>query len=98
MVDTQDLKEVRRNLKEATQAADTLSGIIFKSPCRLIDRSRKKAPVISNCKACGVCVQLGCPALGKDGEGRAVIDAASCIGCGQCVQSCAFGCIESRED
>ena len=98
VVDTQDLKEVRRNLKEATQAADTLSVIIFKSPCRLIDRSRKKAPVISNCKACGVCVQLGCPALGKDGEGRAVIDAASCIGCGQCVQSCAFGCIESRED
>ena len=49
-------------------------------------------------KACGVCVQLGCPALGKDADGHAVVDAASCIGCNQCVQSCAFGCIKSRED
>lgn len=98
VVDAQDLKAVRDSLWEATRAADTLSVIIFKSPCRLIDRSRKKAPVVSECKACGICVQLGCPALGKDGEGRAVIDAASCIGCGQCVQSCAFGCIQSRED
>ena len=45
-----------------------------------------------------MCVQLGCPALGKDADGHAVVDAASCIGCNQCVQSCAFGCIKSRED
>lgn len=93
VVNSQDLKEVRRNLKETTKAIDTLSVIVFKSPCRLIDRSKKPAPVIKDCTGCGVCVQLGCPALGKDTEGHAVIDAASCIGCDQCLQSCAFGCI-----
>ena len=98
VVDAQNLKEVRRNLKEATQAADTLSVLIFKSPCRLIDRTRSKPVEVRECKACGVCVQLGCPALGKDADGHAVVDAASCIGCNQCVQSCAFGCIKSRED
>lgn len=98
VVDAQNLKEVRRNLKEATQAADTLSVIIFKSPCRLVDRSRKPAVTVTDCRACGVCVQLGCPALGRDAEGRAIVDAESCIGCGQCVQSCAFGCIKGEED
>ena len=98
VVDAQNLKEVRRNLKEATQAADTLSVLIFKSPCRLIDRTRNKPVEVHECKACGVCVQLGCPALGKDADGCAVVDPASCIGCNQCVQSCAFGCIKSRED
>lgn len=93
VVNSQDLKEVRRNLKEATQAQDTLSVIVFKSPCRLIDRSKKSAPAIKDCRACGVCVQIGCPALGKDKDGHAVIDAASCIGCDQCLQNCAFGCI-----
>lgn len=93
VVNSQDLKEVRRNLKEATDACDALTVIVFKSPCRLIDRTRKPAPQIKDCKACGVCVQLGCPALGKDGDGRAVIDPSSCIGCDQCLQSCAFGCI-----
>ena len=96
VVDAQNLKEVRRNLKEATAAADTLSVIIFKSPCRLIDRTRHKAPVITDCKGCGVCVSIGCPALGKDDAGRAVIDTDNCIGCDQCVQNCAFGCIKSR--
>ena len=95
-VDSQNLKEVRRNLKEATQAQETLTVIIFKSPCRLIDRSRHTPPTITDCKACGICVSIGCPALGKDEEGRAVIDQASCIGCDQCVQNCAFGCIKSN--
>lgn len=97
VVDAQNLKEVRRNLKEATSATDTLTVIIFKSPCRLIDRTKHKAPVIKDCKACGVCVNLGCPALGKDDQGHAVIDVNNCIGCDQCVQNCAFGCIVSRK-
>ena len=93
VVDSQNLKEVRRALKECTSATDTLSVIIFKSPCRLIDRSRKPAPKIVDCKACGVCVQIGCAALGKDEDGKACIDETQCIGCDQCLQNCAFGCI-----
>ncbi|MBP3885201.1 MAG: 4Fe-4S binding protein [Olsenella sp.] len=95
-VDAQNLKEIRRALKEAISHADKLSVIIFKSPCRLIDRTRRPAPTIRDCRACGACVQIGCPALGRDEQGHAVIDPNQCIGCDQCVQSCPFGCIQKE--
>jgi indolepyruvate ferredoxin oxidoreductase alpha subunit len=93
-VDAQNLKEVRRALKDATAHTDRLSVIIFKSPCRLIDRTRRPAPKIADCRACGTCIKIGCPALGRDAEGRAVIDENQCIGCDQCAQSCPFDCIK----
>lgn len=96
LVDPQDLSAVRTALKETTSAHDTLSVIVFKSPCRLIDRSKGVVPTITECRKCGVCIQIGCPALGKDDEGRAVIDRNQCIGCNQCVQSCPFGCISKE--
>ena len=93
LVDAQDLKAVRTALKEATRATDKLSVIVFKSPCRLVDRSRKPMPTIHDCRRCGTCIRIGCPALGKDETGHPVIDPVQCIGCGQCAQSCPFGCI-----
>lgn len=93
LVDAQDLSAVRTALKEATQARDTLSVIVFKAPCRLVDRARGTVPAVKDCRACGICVQIGCPALGKDAQGRAVIDPNQCVGCDQCVQTCPFGCI-----
>ena len=92
-VDAQDLKAVRAALKAATKATDKLSVIIFKSPCRLVDRSRRPMPTITGCRRCGTCVNIGCPALGKDETGHPVIDPTQCIGCGQCAQACPFGCI-----
>ena len=92
-VNSQDLDSVKTALKDATRNTDTLSVIVFHSPCRLIDRTRKPAPTISDCKACGKCVRIGCPAIGTDENGCAVIDKNQCIGCDQCVQTCPFGCI-----
>ena len=93
-VDAQDLKAVRSALKEATSHTERLSVIVFKAPCRLIDRSREEPPTIHDCRACGVCIQIGCPALGRDADGHATIDPTMCVGCNQCVQSCPFGCIQ----
>jgi indolepyruvate ferredoxin oxidoreductase alpha subunit len=93
-VDSQDRIAVRTALKAAVANEDELSVIIFKSPCRLVDRTRKPAPVITDCRRCGQCISIGCPALGKDADGRAAIDPVQCIGCGQCVQSCPFGFIQ----
>ncbi len=95
-VDAQDAKSIRAALKEAVSHTDRLSVLIFRSPCRLIDRTRKAMPAITDCRACGSCIQIGCPALGKDDEGHAVIDPNQCIGCGQCAQSCPFGCISKE--
>ncbi len=97
-VDPNDAKAVRAALKAAA-ANEELSVIVFRSPCVLIDRIRK-APyeVAAACTACGVCSTLGCPAISKDPElGVAFIDEGSCIGCGQCAQYCAFGCIVSTD-
>ena len=96
-VDAQDAAAIRTALRAAVANADQLSVIIFKSPCRLVDRTRKPAPTIKDCRACGTCIRIGCPALGRDASGKAVIDTNQCIGCDQCVQSCPFGCI-TKED
>ncbi len=98
-VDAQDLDAVRAALKSAFDAPDALSVRIFCAPCRLVDRTRKPALQVGECRACGLCVKLGCPAIGADAEGHAAIDAARCIGCGQCAQVCPFGCIgKGKED
>lgn len=89
----QDYAAVKDALKRATSATDKLSVLVFHSPCRLIDRSREASAVVSDCRACGKCVRIGCPAIGKDEAGHAVIDPVQCIGCGQCIQVCPFGCI-----
>ena len=94
VVDAQDAAAIRTALKQAISHDDKLSVIIFKAPCRLVDRTRKPMPAIRDCRRCGRCVQIGCPALGRDETGHAVIDPSQCIGCGQCAQSCPFGCIQ----
>ena len=96
-VDSQDAHAVRRALRDAVANADRLSVIVFRSPCRLVERTRGTLPTVTDCRACGACLKIGCPALGRDTEGRAVIDPAQCVGCDQCAQSCPFGCISKRE-
>ena len=96
-IDAQDAASIRKALRTAVKHTDKLSVLIFRSPCRLIDRSTHKAPTIEACRKCGTCIQIGCPALGKAADGSATIDVNQCIGCNQCVQSCPFGCIKRGE-
>lgn len=94
VVDPNDRDAVREAFKAAREAADELSVIIFKRPCVLLERTRQEPYFIASCTGCGVCVTLGCPAIGKDVEtGLSYIDALSCIGCGQCAQYCRFNAI-----
>lgn len=97
LVDPHDAKAVREALKTATKdQASELSVIVFKAPCVLLHRERKPYYFVNaDCRACGVCTGLGCPAISKDMEsGFASIDSMQCIGCGQCAQYCGFGAIE----
>lgn len=94
LVNSQNLKAVRNALAEAVKS-DELSVIVFKSPCVLLEKKRNPVSIVTDaCHACGVCLTIGCPALGKDEHGKATIDPVLCIGCGQCAQNCPFGCIE----
>lgn len=93
-VDPNDLQAVRDAFKDARGNADTLSVIIFKRPCVLLERQRQEAYFITSCTGCGVCLTLGCPSIGRDTQtGLAYIDTDSCIGCGQCAQYCRFNAI-----
>lgn len=97
LVNPHSADDVRGALKTATsEQANELSVIVFKAPCVLLHRERKPHYFVNgNCRACGVCTTLGCPALSKDAEtGLASIDTVMCIGCGQCAQYCAFEAIE----
>lgn len=97
-VDPMDLKAVRDALASAT-AFDGLSVIVFVSPCALLTKERKPALLVKqDCRSCGVCSLIGCPAIVRDaGSGKASIDEMQCVGCGQCSQVCAFGCIVEKE-
>lgn len=97
LVDPHDMRAVREALALATKdQADQLSVIVFKAPCVLLHRERKPYfNVNADCRACGICTSLGCPAISRDPEtGIAAIDPAQCIGCGQCAQYCGFSAIE----
>lgn len=94
VVDPNDLAATRQAFKEARDRADELSVIIFKRPCVLLERERQTPYFIASCTGCGVCLTLGCPAIGKDPEnGLSYIDTDACIGCGQCAQYCRFDAI-----
>ena len=97
-IDPNDALAVRRALKEAVATVE-LSVLVFRSPCVLIDRNREPAYAVGEaCTACGVCSTLGCPAIAKDpANDHALIDAAQCIGCGQCAQYCAYRAIAQPE-
>ncbi|MGE5495493.1 MAG: indolepyruvate ferredoxin oxidoreductase subunit alpha [Burkholderiales bacterium] len=96
IADPYDLKGLETALKEET-AREELSVIIVKRPCVLLDKKVKHEPYIVNdkCRACGVCLRLGCPAIEKSQNGMK-IDGAVCTGCGLCSGVCAFGAIEAR--
>lgn len=97
LVNPHDAKAVRNALRVATKdQAEELSVIVFKAPCVLLHRKREPYYFVNaECRSCGVCTTLGCPAISKDPDsGMAAIDSAQCIGCGQCAQYCTFSAIE----
>jgi indolepyruvate ferredoxin oxidoreductase, alpha subunit len=95
VVDPHDLAAVQHALAEET-ASSELSVIIFRAPCALLLKEHPGAYAVDEdaCTKCGVCIQLGCPAIGKDElTSRAVIDVSVCVGCMQCVQVCRYHAI-----
>ena len=92
IVDAYDVKSVEAAVKKAI-ATDEVSVIIAQRPCALLDKSKKPTAEVTNCKSCGICMRLGCPAISM-GENGVVIDQNQCTGCGVCVQVCPFHAIE----
>ena len=92
IVDAYDVKAVEKVVKEAT-ASEEVSVIIAQRACALLDKSKQPVVTVENCKNCGVCMRLGCPAIRKGANGIE-IDPLQCRGCNVCVQVCPFGSIK----
>jgi len=68
VVDSYDLGSIKKNLEEALKE-DKLAVIIARRPCVLLEK-RENIPFSvgkEECVGCGLCLQLGCPALHLQG-------------------------------
>ena len=93
VTDSYDLGDLEKIIKEET-ARDGVSVIVAKRPCALLDRNYPPACTVEDCRRCGMCFRLGCPAIEKQADGSAKINAALCVGCGLCAKVCHFGAIK----
>ena len=90
-----DIKTLEKVIKEEV-AKDEVSVIITKTPCVLLDKSKKPVYIAhpDKCKKCGMCMKPGCPAMTKNADGTVRIDDTMCTGCGLCETLCKFDAIE----
>jgi indolepyruvate ferredoxin oxidoreductase alpha subunit len=101
--DAFDVKSVKETIEKAWQLEGAAIAVIS-GECRLqwLRQRRKDVRPVTQvdahrCNACGLCLQLGCPALGlgPDGE-KTEIDQISCNSCGLCGQVCARQAITAK--
>jgi len=90
-----DIATLEKVVKEEV-ARDEVSVIITKSPCVLLDKSKKPVYIAhpDKCKKCGMCMKPGCPAMTRNADGTIKIDDTMCTGCGLCETLCKFNAIE----
>lgn len=91
VVDPFDQKETQAALKEET-ARESVSVIIMRRACALLVKEKRRPAEIKDCRACGTCMGLGCPALKRVGK-LVEVDKSLCVDCGLCVKICPFGAI-----
>ncbi len=98
VVDSYDLSACRSAIEEEL-AAEEPSVIISRRPCVLLKYVKHQAPLSvekDQCRGCKACMKIGCPAISFR-EGKAVVDATQCTGCGVCGQLCKFGAMKEGE-
>lgn len=97
-VDAYDLAGLESALRAATTCGEA-AVVIAKQPCVLLPGrvGGDSYQISDDCKFCKMCMKLGCPAI-EQKEGRVIISAALCNGCGVCLQVCKFGAIKKAGD
>lgn len=96
-----------KSVKEAIEKAFTLKGtviLVISGECRLQwlrEHKKQVRPATTvdpeRCNGCGICLGLGCPALGLGPDGKKTeIDQILCNSCGLCGQVCARQAIKGE--
>jgi indolepyruvate ferredoxin oxidoreductase alpha subunit len=107
-VDPYDLESVEVALRDCLDNAGP-AVIISRRECALLPAARKQWMALAvseeRCNGCGLCFQVGCPAIVKSndldkktGRAKARIDPLLCTGCEICAQVCARKAIAFREE
>lgn len=92
-VDAADYKAVERAIKDEV-GLPGLGVIVAQAPCVLTVKDRGPGRVVvdkDRCNLCGLCLDVGCPALAPDEVAVRITDA--CTGCGLCVDLCRRGAL-----
>jgi indolepyruvate ferredoxin oxidoreductase alpha subunit len=88
---------LRDKIKELMEK-DALSVLIVRYPCRVLNRKKEPAPIFESaeCKKCGACLKVDCPAIHAAQTGNIVLEQDLCAGCNVCVSACKFGALKKR--
>lgn len=95
VVDPYDLSATEGALREASGISGP-AVVIARRPCALLPRARAGDTcrvLEERCTGCGLCLELGCPAMRTTRDRRPAIAASVCAGCGVCARVCRSGAI-----
>ena len=99
-VDGYEVKAIRELLKRE-MARPEPSVIVVRRPCILLYRKARWSPAVvdkETCTSCKTCLRLGCPAISTDADGKSLINASLCSGCGVCIQVCPYKAISFADE
>ncbi len=102
VVDSYDTREMRRVLKESLEA-DEPTLLVARRACVLLPEARAGRGAsywvdLERCNGCGLCFEVGCPAIRRTEKGQAEIDPTLCAACDLCAQVCARGAIHPGQE
>lgn len=98
VVDAYDMEATEKAVKKACDY-DGVAVVIAKRPCALKIKLNDTPYTVVDCKKCGMCLKIGCPAILKNADKSVTIRREQCVGCGLCKEMCKFDAIRAvRED